>query len=273
MKNYFSILFMVGALSLLAGKLSAQGAYVTVNAGYGFSMSAQNLDYFDFYNYSNTGNTTTEEQVYVSLGKGFNFGGAFGYMFNKNIGAELGISYLIGGESTAQDNYSGGTTDYTLSSKMLRINPSLVIACGFEKINPYAKFGLVIGSGSVMYEYVENDGGDVTVIKMKLNGGTALGLTSGIGAIFNLSDKMAFYSELNMVNLSYAPTKGEVTEARYNGVDFLSDLTTNEKEVEFVDSYTYESGNPPPDSQPRKELKQKLPYGSFGLNFGLKVNF
>lgn len=264
---------MVIVISCFANNLFAQGAYVNVNAGYGLNMSSQNLYYFDFYNTTSGSNSSTSEQVNVSLGKGLNLGGALGYMFNKNIGAELGISYLLGGKSKAKDTYTWGTDDYTLSSKMLRINPSLVIASGFEKINPYAKFGLVIGFGSIMYEYKDNDDGDIEVMKMKLNGGMALGLSSGVGAMINLSDKMSFYGELNMINLSYAPTKGEITEATYNGADELPDMTTSEKEIEFVDSYTRNYNNPPADSQPSQELKQKLPFGSFGVNVGLRIHF
>lgn len=271
MKNYIQMFLMIFVGSLFASNLFAQGAYVNINAGYGFSMSSQNLFYF--YNSTEGSNSYTEEQVNVSLGKGLNLGGAFGYMFNENIGAELGISYLSGGKSKAKDTYTNGTTEYNFSSKMLRINPSLVIASGFEKINPYAKFGLIIGSGSIVYEYNDNYDGDIELVKIKLNGGIALGLSSGIGAMFNLSDKMSFYGELNMVNLSYAPTKGEVTEATYNGVDELPDFTTSEKEIEFVDRYTFDYDNDPADSQPSQELKQKLPFGSFGFNFGLRINF
>ncbi len=269
MKNYFQMFLMVFVISLFTNNLFAQGAYVNINTGYGLSMSTQNLYYFDFYNYTSGSNSSTYEQVNVSLGKGLNLGGAFGYLFNENIGVELGISYLLGGKSNAKDKYSDGSTDYTLSSRMLRVNPSLVIASGFENINPYAKFGLIIGSGSIMYEYIDNDEGDIDVLKMKLNGGIALGLSSGIGAMFHLSDNMSFFGELNMVNLSYAPTKGKVTEATSNGADELPDMTTREKEIEFVDSYTDNSH----DSQPRKELKQKLPFGSFGVNIGLRISF
>lgn len=273
MKNFLKMFLMVFVISLFANNLFAQGAYVNINAGYGLNMSSQNLYYFDFYNSTSSSNSDTYEQVNVSLGKGLNLGGAFGYMFNENIGAELGISYLLGGKSKAKDTYTGGTTDYTLSSKMLRINPSLVIASGFENINPYAKFGLIICSGSIMYEYNDNDNGDISLMKIKLNGGIGLGLSSGIGAMINISDNMSFFGELNMVNLSYAPTKGVLTEATYNGVDQLPSMTTSEKEIEFVDSYTYSSSNPPADTQPSKELKQKLPFGSFGVNIGLRINF
>ena len=209
--NYFKPLLMVFVISLFANNLFAQGAYVNINAGYGLSMSSQNLN--NFYNSTDGLTSRTDEQINLSLGKGLNIGGALGYMFNKNIGAELGISYLLGGDSEAKHIDMDGTTDYTLSSKMLRINPSLVIAAGFEKINPYAKFGFVIGSGSIMYEYIDNDGTDIEIWKEKFNGGLAFGLNAGVGALYNLGEKMSFFGELNMVNLSYAPTKKEVKKA------------------------------------------------------------
>jgi hypothetical protein len=264
---------LVFVISLFANNLFAQGAYVNIDAGYGLNMSSQNLSYIDFYNYTNLNNSITNEQVNVSLGKGLNLGGAFGYMFNKNIGAELGISYLLGGKSKAKDTYTSRTTDYTISSKMLRIIPSLVIASGIEKINPYMKFGLLIGTGSINFEYNDNDNGDIYLEKRKINGGIALGLSSALGVMVNLSDKMSFYGEFNMVNLSYAPTKSVITEATYNGTDELPSMTTRQKEIEFVDSYTVNQSNPPSDSQPNKELKQKAPFGSFGVNIGLRINF
>ncbi len=275
--NYFKPLLMVFVISLFANNLFAQGAYVNINAGYGLSMSSQNLN--NFYNSTDVLNSRTDEQVNLSLGSGVNIGGALGYMFNKNIGAELGLSYLLGGKSKAQDLYDGdtplgiptvGTTDYTLSSNMLRINPTLVIASGFEKINPYAKFGFVIGSGSIMSEYIDNDGTDIEIRKEKLNGGLAFGLNAGVGALYSLSEKMSFFGELNMVNLSYAPTNGELTEATDNGANELSGMTIRQRETVFVSSYNRDA--PRPDSQPRQELKQKFPFGSFGVNIGLRFS-
>jgi hypothetical protein len=110
----------------------------------------------------------------------------------KILGPRLGVSYLIGSKYEAKDEYVGGVRDLTLSAKMLRIKPTLVIASGFEKFNPYAKFGVVIGSGSILYEISNNDQGDLYEAEIKFNGGTALGLTSGVGAMYTLN-KRNFY--------------------------------------------------------------------------------
>ena len=277
--NYFKMLMLVFVISLFSNTLFAQGAYVKINAGYGFIMSsivAQNYSQTITSSPPNT-YTNTVEAVNLSLGKGLNFGGAFGYMFNKNIGAELGISYLLGGTTkiVSEANYNALYYKYerTMHSNMLRFIPSVVIASGFEGINPYAKFGLLIGTGSFFIDDDSDIDGDIRVQKRKYNGGFALGLNSALGAIYTINDNISIFGEIDMVNLSYSPTKGELTESTLNGVDQLPFTTTSVKETEYVDSYTFDSANPPSDSEPSKELKFKMPYGSVGLNVGLKINF
>ena len=266
-------LSMVFMISLFTSHLNGQSAFVNLNIGYAGKLSSSNLEYFQFYNYTTDNNSSTYEQVKVSLGKGFNIGGTFGYMFNENIGADLGLTFLIGGKSKAKDEYVGGTTDYTLSAKMVRINPSLIIASGLKGINPYAKFGLIIGSGSIEFLFEDHDGGAELNVRTKLNGGLAVGFTAGVGILYELADNMSFFGEISMINMSYSPTKGEIIEASYNGRDVLSDLTTNDKEVEFVNSYTINYLNPPPDSEPDKDLKQQMPFSSLGINLGIRVSF
>jgi len=276
-KNYFKMLFLIFVINLLSAPLLfAQGAYLNVNSGYSTSMSSQNLSGFEnstFDSYS-----MKSEQINFSFGKGLNFGADFGYMFNKNLGAEIGVSYLIGGNTISTRTQPNYTSEMTISSKMLRINPSLVITSGFEKINPYAKFGLILGSGYVISSSNQEaslfSGQQSNYQSFKLSGGIAIGLTSSIGALYKINDKLSFFGELNMINLSYGPTKGIKTDFRIDGVDMLPSLTTRQKETEYLDSFTETSSNSnPQDSEPSKELKQKLPFGSFGLNLGLRVNF
>jgi len=271
------ILMSVLSVSLIANGLYAQGAYVSLNAGYGLGSSSQSL--------ANTTKTsgssstiTTEENVNLSLGKGLNFGGTFGYMLNKNIGAELGLSYLIGGTTTQKNASTGSSTNYystntDYSASMLRINPSIVIASGLDGINPYAKFGAVIGTGSFTADVNESQtySSKTSVFKQttKYSGGLAVGVSASLGASFKLNDKISLFGELALISLSYAPTKGEITAYTENGADKLSSLTTNDKQTDFVDKTTTTS-TATPDSQPNQQLKSKYPFGSFGLNIGLK---
>jgi hypothetical protein len=271
-RNYFKVLLTLLVLNIFSPILYAQGRYINLNMGYGWSMSSQNISFLDFFNKSGPYNNATYEQIDVSFGKGLNGEYAYGYMFNKNIGAEFGISYLFGGKYEAKDKYNGEKINLTLSSKMLRIKPAIVIASGFEKINPYVKVGMVLGYGSFLYGVDDRWGSSRLEVTYKFKGGLAVGLFSGAGAIYSLNKKVSIYGELNMVNLSYAPTKGEIIKISYGGTDKLMYLTTKEKVIEFVDVYDENKNMAIPVSQPSTALKQRVPFGSFGLNLGFRFN-
>jgi hypothetical protein len=323
MKKKIMTLSMLLASCLFANNLSAQGAYVTINTGYGFGAASSNIKDFTNNTVTTTSNskdgssttTTTNEQIKVSLGKGINFGGAVGYMFNKNVGVELGISYLIGGKTTAKVNKTepsddetastnDGTTttnDYynsiingllsstnnrgattssstvttstttTLSANMFKVNPSFVLTAGFEKLNPYAKFGVILGTGSIKYEYEEISSSATTKYTEKRNGGLALGLNASIGANYSLTDNISLFGELALTNLSYAPTKGEKTDISSTDADRITDLTLH-KNVDYVDkTTTVENTSKDNTSTTQQELKQKYSFGSFGLNIGVRI--
>jgi hypothetical protein len=273
-KNYVFTLLIGFAFALIANNVTAQGPYACLNLGYGLGKSTMNLEAWSFYNSTTTTSTQTDEQIVVSLGKGLNFGGTIGNMFNENVGAELGINYLLGGKAKAKDEYPDGTTEYKFYARMLRFIPAIVIAAGSDGINPYAKFGVVISTGSAKYEWEDNDNGDLMIAKWKYSGGIALGFMGAVGALYPLNDNMSLFVEINTINQSYAPKKGELKEATVNGVDQLPDLTTSQKEVEFVKETTYDfEGGAPPSSEPTEQLKQKLPLGSVGINFGIELRF
>ncbi len=283
MKNQFlRILLLIAAIVCFNNNIMAQKKmYASVNVGYGIKMGTQTM--LDNFKQTSTNGyvESTSKAIDVSYGKGLNFGAAFGYMFTKNIGAELDVTYLLGGKTKANTDIttiigpitSHRTSDRILSANMFRIIPTLVIDAGLEKLDPYAKLGFLVGLGSIKYYYNENDDGDVTVQRITQNGGVALGLSSTAGVRYNINDMMSVFAELNMVNLSYSPTKGKITERTVNGVDMLPGMTTRDKETVYLKEITSKSTEPIPDSEPNKELKTKMPFSSFGINVGFRINF
>ena len=283
--NKMKKLILVAATSValfLSQDISAQaekGAYVSINAGYGFGAGNNSNEVlgsrWGMFNLTqNTPLTSTSEFANVSLGKGLNFGAAFGYMFNKYVGGELGISYLMGGKSDAKQTFlSGDYINDSVEAKMLQIKPTLVISGGFSKINPYAKFGIVIGVGtSVNIEREERDGTDLYMNKTEFSGTTSIGFQGGAGLLYSLNDKISLFGELNLVNLSYSPEKASFTEYTLNGVNVLPALDVSDKEIRFSDTIVSNAG-PSNPTIPTQELKTTFNLGSLGLNFGMRYNF
>jgi hypothetical protein len=268
---------------------TAQGIYIEGGFGYGLPLTS-NTDMLSNSTSSSTDNfdngffsfTRTDEVVPLNLGKGFNFAAAVGYMFNDIIGAELQVSYLVGAKTTAEDvsrqtTISGGmsststsTIQTTYSSTMWRITPSIVVQGDFRKVNPYAKLGLLIGFGKTLWQQDDNFAGFTSSIEADLSGGVAFGVNSRLGVIFELDDLLSLFVEAQIIAMNYNPTKGEITKYVVDGDDVLSDLTTNEREVEFVDSVTFNSEEEPNPDKPFQVLTMSYPFSSVGVNLGVR---
>ena len=278
--------------------LMAQSFYVTTNVGYAIGMTkisgfVNNTTYSSIYD-PNTGNNTTLrsfEDVPLSLGNGFNFGISGGYSFNQYLGVELGLNYLIGGETKLTYTFETAwlNPDNTirteqqlstqkLSSNMFRILPSIVITPGFEKLNPYLKMGVVIGFGNTLVESESNVTTNDTLVILRhiredtrFFGGLAFGFQGTIGVDYGINENIKIFTEANYLGYSYAPSKAEVIRYELNGTDNLPNLSESEKKHEFLDSYT-DDGTTNRD-EPSKSTKIGLPYGSMSFNLGIKLLF
>jgi|WetSurMetagenome_2_1015567.scaffolds.fasta_scaffold412713_1 hypothetical protein len=267
-KNYMKPI-MLALTCLLVINVCAQKSYMTFSAGYGMKLSTQNLPDLYMYNYTIDGDFTTREQINLSLGKGFIAEGSYGYMFGKNLGAELGISYLMGGKTESLFTYETGSNRNSVSAGMLRFNPSILITGNGGKIKPYGKLGLVAGLGTVILEENSDLTANKEIKTTKFRKGLALGVSAGLGLKTNISGPFSFVCELNTVNMSYAPKMSEVTEYTQNGENKLDKLTLSEKETQFYDSIKLKTIE---QNQPRPALKQKLPFGSVGVKIGLQID-
>lgn len=259
----------VAVMTLATEAVKAQGAYVNVGVGYGFPLACQTLGT------NNSANSV--EIVRGSLGKGFNAGAGFGYMFNENIGAELNLNYLIGGKTTLTDNSSTTNEEdvQTTKGSMLRINPAIKVTFG-ETVKPYAKFGMVIGVAGKITETEEDHSGApllpmTTEIKTEYKGGVALGVSGALGLDFMLSDMFGIYAELGAIAQSYAPTKSEIVQADFNGADQLGNMTTRDRETEYSNDLPDDTGND--DNKPNQDLKFYSPFSSWGINVGVHLAF
>jgi len=280
-------LILTAAIALFAANSNAQikqGPYASINVGYNFANNAgtayQYGEVIEFYDGTSTTSTDSFELVKLSLGKGLNFSGQFGYMFNKNIGAEIGVGYLLGSETSATNSYvnsfNSGSTTNTLKANQIQIKPTLVIAAGYSKINPYAKLGLVMGMSKIFYtsDSIDTDsfGTDVSSMEAEMTGGMMLGLRASAGINYSLNDKIALFAELTSISGNIKPTEGEITKSTTNGENNLDGATYNDTHIEFVDS-NISDGSSTPDNVAEKSVRPNFSASSLGLNFGVAFHF
>jgi opacity protein-like surface antigen len=270
MKKNIVLAAAVAVITLSTQDIKAQGAYLNLGAGYGIGMAGQNLGTNETYN--------SIEVVRGSLGKGFNTGVGFGYMFTENVGMEMNLNYLLGAKTTFTDNSSDNNPEDVriISANMLRINPAMKFTFG-ETIKPYAKIGMVIGvAGKITETNEDNSGAPLFPTKVETTqeytGGVSLGLTGALGVDIMFSEMIGMYVELGALAQSYAPTKSVITQYDINGAQHITDLTTHDKETEYLSSYDPAAPDND-DSKPDQRLKAYSPFSSIGLNVGVHFAF
>jgi hypothetical protein len=222
----------------------------------------------------------------LSFGKGVNTQAAFGWMFSEHFGAELALGYLAGAKTETEVNIASldpsldpVSANISYQGKIFSFNPSVVVRGGGEKVVPCARMGIVIGKAEVMRLT------EVTIttfdpafpsatarLEQELTGGAAMGVSAALGATYKLNEKLGLYFEANLLQMSWAPDKGEITKANVEGFSFLGDLTRAEKETEFVEEISAAEAANQSDDQPLKSLKEKLPFSNAGFQIGLSIN-
>jgi len=278
------ILFYLLCMLLTAYKGNSQSFYLRGGGGYAFGLNrqtisfGQSLQYFnanDFINVTdNSDGSTTWENVYVSLGKGYHFNIAAAYLFNKNIGAEMGVGYLISAKHTALFKEEYAEVRYDLSSKMFSFNPSLIVCAGYEKVNPFLKLGFLIGFGEINHYSLESSNNTETgTMNVKLNGGLSKGFNAALGTDFMIGKNLALFAECSFSGMTYAPNTAEMTELTVNGEDVLNQYEPNFRKIKLLDSYTEDYEYYPTGTIEVKRLKQVFQYSSACINAGLKINF
>jgi hypothetical protein len=278
-KNLFIASFLFGAISV--NQLNAQVTYLELTTGYALPLAPQAMAYNYTSNSSDVAYTYKDEVINGSYGKGLNVGLKFGYMFNTNLGLELQGDYHLSakyeGESKSNQNYSWNTfssvNNRSTYATMIRLTPTLVFEVPGKLFTPYARIGVVLGMGKITGEETySNSDGETGELAYEMNGGLAVGSSAEIGLKFGLTEKLSFTTGIKAIGMNYAPKRGEITKYTENGVDILSDLTTSEREVEFVDEYSGSSASSNPD-EPGKDLKTFSPFSSIGLSVGFRYSF
>lgn len=253
------------------------GLYISVHGGYNTTVAGTSgIDAFSTMLVgglpifpANIKDDKVETPTY-SFGKGINAGINIGYMFNRNVGVELGADYLLGGKNNFK-NESGSTTGKVdMHAKMIQLRPTMIVATGKDKINPYAKVGLVIGAGgSIHSELNMEDGTNKSNIIFVKDQGIAFGFTGAGGVDFGINEKMSIFSEISFTGLSFNPKKGKITKAEMNGVDQLPSADVNQKEYEYVNNADMNTSDA---NKPTQLPKSSQNFNSMGINIGLKFH-
>jgi hypothetical protein len=286
MKKYL-LLFAAIAMATSA---SAQ-FYVSGSAGYATGSSDMLLG---------TKITATQtENSYGSYGEGANYQFRAGYFFNKTFGIDLGLAYLHGADQTVQTVNIANYRNTNAIARARAMGLSASVVYNFSK-HLYGRFGALIKVGgkteavvSDQNYYADPENG-VTVAtafgvpegsylqtnyKEDYHGVLPLGFAGAFGYKHELNENLSLFLEAEYLGISVKRDYSEITEFNTDlvlpngdiaaaGVKSLDNLPDG-----YVIKTTYVDTLSNTNTDPSKELSQKVPYSSFGINFGITYTF
>lgn len=269
-----SLLLALSIFSLSA--LLAQSNAVKIQIGYGLPLAGQTVGDRSVQDYSGASPTYTRSFTKGSFGSGTQIGVGYARSISGLLSVQLDATYLIGKSyDTYQfDQINSGTHNPSAVSNQanfFQISPQIRAKFGDGKFSPYAAIGPIIGFGK-MYEKGYYGDYDSTPYSYELtySGSASVGAKTTVGLEMT-QGKLGYFAQITMINMNYAPTKGVYTKYILGGQDNLPNMTTNQKEFSYVDSYDQYAQQDP--NQPQKQSKQYLPFSSLSLNFGVMYRF
>jgi len=283
-KNLLLLAAIVMATSASAQYyVSASGGYTVPSAGVKFG---------------ETITPTNSESNYGSYGEGINGQIKFGKFYNDTFGVELGFGYLHGADQTIDEvNVPGRIVDVKARGRAYGFTPAVVYK--FTD-NLYGRFGALIKLGgkteALIYDKSTFDAATAGVLGLPLgsysevdatvdfHGQLPLGFVAAFGYKHNISENFDLFFEAEYMGISVKRKDSEV--AAISGGVFLPDATQVvvfdmdnlptgwENKTEYVDELPTSTVMANGSAMfPAKKLAQRVPYSSFGINFGITYTF
>ncbi|MFY0483610.1 outer membrane beta-barrel protein [Flavobacterium sp. PLA-1-15] len=294
-----SLLICTGVLALTSVKSHAQEFYIRGGGGYsmenastefnnadpnGLTMIRQSTDIT-----VNPDGSARVKSLNGTLGSGFKGNITVGYMFNKYIGAELGFNYFTGDEKTiGKLNSPLMRSEAKAYLEGLDVMPAIFLTPGFDKLNPYARFGFLIPVAGKLHidsqAYAPDAGGEGVDVNVKarteVESRFSVGFAGALGVAYPITPKLQIFGEVEIKSLSIKSKSAQIKEYETTAItpagtslvpgQQLADLPRNETHFEFEDSYTEGPEDP---SKARKIPTQFVNASGLGFNIGVRYGF
>ncbi|APA66011.1 outer membrane beta-barrel protein [Maribacter sp. 1_2014MBL_MicDiv] len=238
--------------------------------------------------------TTTEtENSYGSYGEGTNFQLRGTYFFDDSFGFDLGVGYLHGADQDISV-VSLPDTEVNAVARARAFGASASVVYKFTN-NIYGRFGALLKLGGktegVIYQKsvfseaeaeafgVPEGSYSETNYKEDFHGHFPLGFVGALGYKYDLDDNFSLFVEAEYYGISLKRKDSEISEFNTDvklpdGTVAVSGLYTIDNLPEGVNrTTTYVDNLSNINTDTSKELSQKVPYSSFGLNIGITYKF
>ena len=272
-------------MAFLVSVISYSQIQVSVSTGYAFASAGMKLG--ETVNVSETGNS------YGSYGEGANVQVRGTYFFNESFGVDLSFGYLQGADQTVSE-VNTPSTDIDAVARARAFGASTSVVYKFTN-NIYGRFGALLKVGGkteavvyrkAVFSEAEADAFGVpegsyseTNYTEDFHGHFPLGFVGALGYKFDLDSNFSLFVEAEYYGISLKRKDSELAEFNTNIV--LPDGTVAREGFYSLDNLpdgtvrktTYVDNLSNTNTDDSKKLSQRVPYSSFGVNFGVTYKF
>ncbi|MWW23548.1 outer membrane beta-barrel protein [Algibacter lectus] len=276
---------IIALTAIVMSGLAYAQVQVSVSTGYAFASAGMKLG--ETVNVSETGNS------YGSYGEGANVQIRGTYFFNESFGADLSFGYLQGTDQTVSE-VNTPNTDVNAVARARAFGASTSVVYKFTN-NIYGRFGALLKLGGkteavvyrkAVFSEAEADAFGVpegsyseTNYTEDFHGHFPLGFVGALGYKFDLDSNFSLFVEAEYYGISLKRKDSELAEFNTNIV--LPDGTVAVESFYSLDNLpdgtvrktTYVDNLSNTNTDDSKKLSQKVPYSSFGINFGITYKF
>ncbi|TYB80301.1 porin family protein [Bizionia saleffrena] len=262
-------------------------AQFEISASTGYAMGSAGMKLGE------TVTASERENSYGSYGEGANVQIRGTYFFNDSFGADIALGYLHGTDQTISEvNVPGQQVDAVARARAFGASASIVYK--FTN-NLYGRFGALIKVGGKT-EAVVNQRSTFSPAEANaqglpegsysetdyvedFHGQFPLGFVGALGYKFDLGNNFGLFVEAEYYGISLKRKDSEITE--FNTDIKLPDGTVAQSgfysldnlPAGYVKKTTYVDELSNDNTDPSKKLAEKVPYSSFGINFGVTYKF
>ena len=278
------------ALTALIMTSSAYSQF-QVSASTGYAVGRAGMKLGEITTVSETG--ANVENSYGSYGEGVNFQIRGTYFFNDTFGADVSLGYLHGSDqdvtvvnSTSQQVNAiararafGGSASlvYKFNNNVFGRIGGLFKVAGKTEAVVYNK--AVFTDQEAEAQNLPSGSYSETNYKEDFHGHFPIGLVAALGYNYELSPNLSLFAEAEYYGISLKRKDSEISE--FNTDIVLPDGTVAAAGVFSIDNLpdgtnkktTYVDNLSSSDTDTTKRLSQKVPYSSFGINFGITYKF
>lgn len=280
MKHFFTVF-----TALLISTISYGQFQVSASSGYAMSSAGMKL--------GENITVSETENVYGSYGEGANFQLRGTYFFNETFGLDVGVGYLRGADKT-KSNVVLPNQEVDAIARARAFGGSVSVVYKFTN-NIYGRFGALIKIAGKTEAVVSRKAvfsqPEATALGLPLgsysqtnytedfHGKFPLGFVGALGYKYDLGSNFALFVEAEYYGISLKRKDSEITA--FNTDIFLPTdavavkgfYSLDNLPAGFVKETTYVDSLSNTNTDPSIKLSEKVPYSSFGLNFGVTYMF